>query len=49
MWKNIGKWALKIALWAYGHRSEIVAAIDELKKEDQAKVTEAQAKVDEKA
>jgi len=37
MWKNIGKWALRFALWAYGHRSEILAAVEDIKKEDAAK------------
>lgn len=29
--KSIGRWALKIAIWAFEHRDEIVAIVDEIK------------------
>lgn len=28
MWKTIGKWAVKVAVFAFNHRSEVIAAID---------------------
>lgn len=37
-WKSLGKWSLKLAIWAYGHKDEILVAVDELRKKEDPKV-----------
>lgn len=28
MWSSIAKWAVKIAVWAIGHKDEVIAIVD---------------------
>jgi len=28
MWKSVGKWAIKLAVFAFNHRDELIAAVD---------------------
>lgn len=37
MWATIGKWAVKVAVFAFNHRSEVIAAIDAVEAAKQKK------------
>lgn len=32
MWKSIGRWAVKVAVFALEHKSEIIAVVDDVQK-----------------